>query len=167
MELPVPEYPPLWTIKNEHIVSLLESLIGDFIHGTSLYWDQQLQPVKVTKLNDLTLLVKVNLKADVPGFSPDADLEFHLNLDMKYDADSGTSTLAVTTSNFEKSVDLFFIEDILELGLGELVINRIEEKIENAWLPMTRSMSFNVAGLRIGVSVSEYGDIVFVIQSSE
>jgi hypothetical protein len=158
--------PPALTISNEHIVSLLESTIGNAIHGSKLYWDHLngSEWVEATKANDSTLHVDLDLAADVSGPNPEVDIDFDLKFKIECDNETGTATLNVTTLNFNPNAIYDWFDDVVTLGIVEFFDDDIEDDIEASFDPITKSIILDTGGLCPRVEVSEDGRIRFIAE---
>lgn len=152
-------------ISNEEIVSRLESMIGDRIHGNELYWGKLKgsEWVTATRANENTLHVDADLAAEVWGLNPEIDIDFDLNFNIECDMDAGTATLMVATSNFVPDPNFSILADILTLGIVEFFDDDIEDRIEDSWRPITEQFEIPTGGLCPRVEVDEDGNINFIL----
>jgi hypothetical protein len=155
-----------FVISNDEIVSRLESMIGNEIHGTGAYWDKdQFYPpawVEATRLDNETLQVDVDLGADVPILSdPEVDLDFRLQFETACNPQAGTATLKITTTNFSSNVDFGILQKVITLGIVEFLEHDIAKGIENAFQPITQTIVLDTGGVCPTVVVDELGNIRF------
>ena len=110
---PAPVYPrdlPRLFTRGE-IESRIESIIGTAIHYNKLYWDHIYgRAVEVSKKDDHTLKVDLDLSASVPGFNPDVDIDFDIGLSC-----SG-GRISMTLSNYKVNVDSSWYAEVVSLG---------------------------------------------------
>ncbi len=111
-------YPPLSfprdlprVFSRNELESRIESLIGTFIHGNRLYWGHlHGRGVEVTKRDDQTLHVDLDLAVEVPGFNPEVDIDFDLVIAC------GGGKISAVTRNMKVDVDSSWYAEVLSLS---------------------------------------------------
>ena len=157
-----PPFPSL-TIPNAEIVSRIEGIIGDRIHGTQLQWGHFFGPdwVQATRLNASTLHIDVDLEADVSGPNPEVDLDFDLIFAITCDDDR--AILTIDTANYDPDVYYSLFDDIITLGIVEAFDDDIKKRIKEDLEPITLSFDIPAGGLCPSIRVDPNGDIRFVL----
>ncbi|OGO68384.1 MAG: hypothetical protein A2Z49_05370 [Chloroflexi bacterium RBG_19FT_COMBO_56_12] len=160
-----PPDPPL-QISSGELVSRLEGIMGDSIHGTELYWDRDhffgSAWVEVKRLNDTTLEVDLDLGVDVPVLGdPEVDINFHLNFNLTCNQAAGTATLVVTTTDFDASVDFDLLDEIVTLGGINYFEDRIAEAMEAGFNNITEVITINSGGLCPRIEIDNNGNVNF------
>lgn len=172
-------------ISNAEVVSRVEGVIGDFLHGKKLYWDEDaFHPVLVAaeKLDDRTLKVDVDLRADV-DFIPDPKIDVNFDLRFEFEcevgAETATATLTVKTRNPRINWDapdwltlivpeLAVIREVGEVGLLEppatllgLITDRIPKNLEDSLQFSFGPFTFRTRGECPTMRVDANGNIIF------
>jgi hypothetical protein len=150
-----PPTPPL-RISNEEMVSRIEGIIGDQLHGTPAYWGHLYGAdwVTASRLDDETLLIDADLSADIPGNDPEIDINLALHFEVT--CDNGVATLTMTTENFTPDVDFdwwqewtWFLED------------NIEDAMKESFQPITQIITVDAGGLCPTVRIDQDGNVNF------
>jgi hypothetical protein len=154
---------PVLQISNAEMVSRIEGIVGDQLHGTPAYWGHRYgeEWVEASRVDDQTLHVDLDLSADVPGLDPEIDLDLDLHLAITCNQQAGTATMSVTSENLDASVDFDLLEEILTVGLVNLAEDDIANGIEKAFQPITQSITAQTGGLCPSVRVDASGNINF------
>ena len=157
-----PPFPSL-TIPNAEIVSRIEGIIGDRIHGTQLKWGHFFAPdwVQATRVNESTLHVDVDLEADVSGPNPEVDLDFDLIFAITCDDD--VAILTIDTANYDPDVNYSWFDDLITLGIVEAFDDDIKKRIKEDLEPISLSFDIPAGGLCPSIRVDPNGDIRFVL----
>lgn len=152
-------------IPNDEIVSRLESMIGHRIHNTPLYWGNLhgSEWVEVTRVDDHTLHVDVDLTAEITGPNPEVDMDFDLKLCVECDGDEGMATMTVTTQNFGTDAEFSLLQDIVTLGIVEFFDDDVEKEIRDSWSQITQSISLDTDGVCPTLEVDNEGNINLII----
>ena len=148
-------FPPL-VIPREELESRIESIIGDKLHGTKLYWGEiSGRAVEVTRKDDHTVHVDLDLAYSLDNwFDPEVDVDLDLGL-----ACSG-GKISLTASNVQVHVDANWVTDVLSLGLVNIAEHYIDGRINDG----LKNFSFKT---EVGVplcptmTVQSNGNIVF------
>jgi hypothetical protein len=152
-------------IPNDELVSRLESMIGDRIHGNPLYWGSLHGSdwVEVTPVDDHTLHVDVDLRADILGPDPSVDMDFDLELGIECDEDDGTATMTVATTNFTTDADYSLFQDLITLGIVELFDDDVEKEIKASWSQITQAIRLDTDGVCPTLEVDSEGNINLMV----
>lgn len=146
-------------IPNQEIVSRIEAIVGNSIHGNELYWGHLHGPgVEVergcpdTEENCQKVHVDLDLAAEVTGRNPGVDVDF----DLEFDCDGGSITIEST--NVEINADSTWFWEVLSLGLINLVDREVENRVEKGWQNISKSID-GVPDCRATVNLN--GDVFF------
>ncbi len=128
-------FPPL-VIPHEEMESRVESILGDNIHGTKLYWGHlHGRAVEVTKKDDQTIHVDLDLAYGVTALpDPEVDIDF----DLRFACSAGEITL--TTLNVDVDVDSAWYYEVVSLGLIEILDYKVENGIEDAFTAINEAI---------------------------
>jgi hypothetical protein len=154
-------------IRNEEMVSRLESMIGNAIHGSQVYWAKEHfygpASVEATRLDDETLQVDLDLEASGLTDNAAVDIDFHLHFEIECPPKVKAPTLKITTSNVRANVSAgFWDRALLTLPLAEFAELKIAKAIEKAFQPISQTIVLNPPeGLCPKVRVDEGGHINF------
>ncbi len=156
--------PPLGIPAGE-LQSRIESMVGDSIHGTELYWGFEFdgQYVHISRKNDTTVHVAIELKAEAPGPNPDVDIDFDLVFTVTCADDSITIDISSQNVNIVADSDWFW--EALSLGLIEFVDNEVESRVENSFDGLAETIVINDVPdiiACITISVDGFGNVVFM-----
>ena len=148
-------FPPL-LIPREELESRIESIIGDKLHGTKLYWGEiSGRAVEVTRKDDHTVHVDLDLAYSVDNwFDPEVDVDF----DMAVTCSNGKITL--TASNVQVHVDANWVTDVLSLGLVNIAEHYIDGRINDGLKNFTFKTEVGVP-LCPTITVRPNGDVAF------
>ncbi len=148
-------FPPL-VIPRAELESRIESIVGDRLHGTKLYWGEiSGRAVEVTRKDDHTVHVDLDLAYDLDNwFDPEVDVD----LDMGLACANGK--IALTASNVTVHVDANWVTDVLSLGLVNIAEHYIDGRIQDALQTFTYKTEVGVPFCPT-ISVQPNGDVVF------
>ncbi len=148
-------FPPL-VIPREELESRIESILGDKLHGTKLYWGHiSGRAVEVTRKDDHTVHVDLDLAYDLDNwFDPEVDVD----LDMGLACSSGK--ISLTGSNVQVHVDANWVTDVLSLGLVNIAEHYIDGRINDGLKNFTYKTEVGVP-LCPTITVRPNGDVAF------
>jgi hypothetical protein len=156
---PAPVYPrdlPRLITRGE-IESRIESIIGTVIHDNKLYWDHIYgRAVEVSKKDDGTLKVDLDLAAEVPGFNPEVDIDFDLGVSC-----SG-GRISMTLSNYKVNVDSRWYAEVLTLGGYDAMDHILRAIIRGQLQSMTFAQETGQPFCPI-IRIADSGDVHFDI----
>ena len=100
-----PDFP--FEIRDDFILGMVKSVVGTMIYweleGRDLYWGcYHDEPVKLTRIDNNTVKIDLDLCSNITGPDPEIDIDFHLNFDC--DCEDGYS---ITTSHEHGRADFF------------------------------------------------------------
>jgi len=150
----LPSIPML--ITRAEIESRIEAIIGNYIHGTRLYWGHlHGRGVEAWKKNGKTLHFDLDLALEVKyWFDPEVDIDFDLNISCT------NGKIVLGTSNFDADVDWDWFTDIVTLSIVNLVSDKMAKKLTSSLQTFSYT---NNTGLPIcpNITVKDNGDIQF------
>ncbi len=149
-------------IPNDEVVSRIESIVGDSIHGEALYWGH-LYGAGVEARAGCTagaascnvIHVDLDLAADVNNApDPEVDIDF----DLKFECSGGA--INITTENVVIDADSSWFWEVLSLGVMNLVDGEVEDRVQDAWQNISQTFG-GVADC--SASVDPDGDVTFAV----
>src|SRR5262245_57052957 len=151
-------FPPL-AIPNAEIVSRIEGMVGDFIHGKRLQWGHKYGSayVEVVKKPGAvnTLEVDLDLELDLPyWFNPEVDVNF----DIQVRCIDNQVVLKVT--NVTADVDSDVISELLSLGIIEFLDDSLADRLNEGLRGINLSLKVEVPFCPV-INVDNDGDINF------
>jgi hypothetical protein len=156
-------------ISNAEVVSRIESMVGDSIHGSKLYWGE-LQGdtyVSVDYANSSTVHVDVDLAADVNNyFDPAVDMQF--DLEAKVECPNDSVELTIETKNFETHADYGLLGEIGQAlycafqADWACIEEEVEDRVQDGWNAPAMAAEFEAGGVCPGVYVNPDGDIILL-----
>jgi tetratricopeptide (TPR) repeat protein len=148
-------------IENKEIVSRIEGMVGNFLHGTSAYWGHFYGSawVEAVRLDEQRLRVDLDLAAEATGLNPEVDINFDLKFEAICDEQDKPPYIKVTTENFDAEADFDTLQEIVTFGIINFWEDNIADRIEESFKPITQEIS--TGGICPTVQVTENGDIVF------
>ena len=140
------------TFTHDEIVSRIESLVGNAIHGTKAYWPGA-NGVTERQVNGQTAHVDVYLAADVTGPNPSVHIQFDLVVSGGCQPD-GSMTMSIVPANVQVNADLGILDTIGEVFLCtadasdyDCITGGVEDAVANAVQPPSISASVSKLGL--------------------
>jgi hypothetical protein len=149
-------------IPNEEVVSRIEGIVGDSVHGESLYWGhlhgagvEASRGCPATAPTCNSIHVDLDLAADVNNApDPEVDVDF----DLKFECTGGAIT--ITTENVVIDADSSWFWEVLSFGVMNLVDGEVEDKVQDAWQNI--SQTFNGVA-DCSASVDAGGNVTFTV----
>ena len=157
----------VFVMTNADIVSRIEGIVGNSLHGTPAYWGMFYGPgwVEAVRLDDQRLRVDLDLAAEVFGRNPEIDIDFDLRFEVICgQPQAGNTTIKLTTENFDAVANVpdlegVFVDALQLFGEVRWIEDEIEGRIEEAFQPITESLALNTGGICPTLRVTENGDI--------
>jgi hypothetical protein len=162
---------PIFQIRKKDLLSRMEALVGDGLHGTEARWGEFSSPawVEAERKDDARLKVDLDLEATAPIVEdPEVDINFDLRFAIACNQAAGTATLNITTENFDANVDFDLLTElfgtVLTGGAGvSLIENMIARRIEEAFQPIVLAITANTGGECPTIKVEDNGDLTFQV----
>jgi hypothetical protein len=159
---------PSFVIPNAEIVSRLEAMIGNLLHGQDVGWGEFHSPawVEATYKDAERLSIDLDLEASVAVLAdPEVDLNFDLRFSIMCDS-AGQPTLHIVSENVDANVSFGFLTTLLgSLLVTPLGVWAIEEiiakRIEDGLQPVAKEIGLPTAGSCPTVRVGQNGDVLF------
>jgi hypothetical protein len=128
-------------IPNAEVVSRIESIVGDSIHGNALYWGhlygagvEARHGCSASATTCNVIHVDLDLAADVNNApDPEVDIDF----DLKFECTGGAIT--ITSENVVIDADSSWFWEVLSLGVMNLVDGEVEDKVQDAWQNISKT----------------------------
>jgi len=150
-------------ISHAETESRIEGMVGHFITGNRLDWGPKYGRAYVEvarKANAVnTLHVDLDLHADVPGFDPEVDVDF----DIQVRCVNEQITLRVL--NVKVDVDSNWITEVLSLGLIELFDDYLTDRLNQGLRGINLGLDVDVPFCPV-IVVDAEGDIRFSLPAS-
>ena len=138
-------------IKNEEIVSRIESLMGHLmltdpaLKGNFQWGEISGAPVEVTRVTDNKIHVDLDVEAIIGWWpNPEVDIDFDISFTKACDPATNRMTITMQSENFTSNADYPLWKDILSLGTTKLTADVIDWYAENCTTPPVISRSFSV-----------------------
>ncbi len=155
--------PPL-VIPRAELESRIEGLVGDFITGNRLYWGNKYGRAYVEvakKPNALnTLNVDLDLSADVPGFDPEVDVDFDIEVRCVRHPVLNKNQITLDIKNVKVVVDSNWYAEVLSLGIYQYIDSYVNNQLGQALKGINISQNIGVPSCPV-IDVDDDGDINF------
>jgi hypothetical protein len=124
----------LFGVPNAQLVSRIESMVGDSLHGTELYWGDLHGPaVEVSRGCPASATecstAHVDLDLSLSTWLPDPEVDVDFDLDFV----CSNGGLSIVTSNLEVDADSAWYWEVLSLGLIEILDSKVRRGVEGGW----------------------------------
>ncbi|WP_437598605.1 fibronectin type III domain-containing protein [Sorangium sp. So ce590] len=139
-------------IRNEELVSRVEALIGDSLHGEDLHWGHLYGPaVEISRGCPASeaecTRAHVDLDLAYATWLPDPEVDVDFDLDFV----CADGALGIVTSNLEVDADSDWYYEILGLGLLEILDYKVRRGVEAAWEDISQELDVG-AECRVNVT---------------
>lgn len=156
----VSPFPPA-TIEKHELTHIFEGIIGDIFHYSDLFWDPNHdgKAVELSKIDDSTIHVTIDSKADIFLFDPYVEIELDVSFSC-IDEETGPPFFSIRVENYDYRIDSPY-DPIPILGfLDGLFFPEISSDIEsiNYWIALDLTECPNVM-IDDNVNLKPYGDI--------
>ncbi|WP_437797743.1 fibronectin type III domain-containing protein [Sorangium sp. So ce693] len=144
-------------IPNEELVSRVEALVGDSLHGEDLYWGNLYGPaVEITRGCPASeaecTTAHVDLDLAYSTWLPDPEVDVDFDLDFV----CADGALSIVTSNLEVDADSDWYYEVLGLGLLEILDYKVRRGVEAAWEEISQTLD---VGAECRVNVTPEGGL--------
>jgi hypothetical protein len=144
------------------IEETVESIVGHALHDNPLYWGHiYWKPVEAKREAAQVLGVDVDLAADVLGWDPEVDVDFDVRVNAELGPD-GRPDVGVAMENFSVDAEYETWQEIVSVGLVELVEREIEDQVAQEVPRFVEQTEIDTDLVdQITASVNSAGDLVF------